>query len=234
MTAFTCVTLRLARFPEPVTLPAVDPLLDTGESTWLLGSDDMVDGQRIGSRTASVWACLGLHRDLGPATEGFGSSGPYGDVLDGAAETWSTLLEPYSHRGSTNWGPEPLLPAGNRRSHSGPFVVVTTVGFDEERDADGTRTREFIRGVAEVRAVFAEDPAVEVEQAFWFGRTWVDPFTLTVWTGDDHLRAPVYEDGAHRRRMDDYRRNATAERTSFTRLRVLRSEGSWGGRSPIG
>ena len=62
-----------------------------------------------------------------------------------------------------------------------------------------------------------------------FGMTGTDGFTLTMWDDDSALRPPVYETGEHRTRMEDYHRNGTADRSSFTRLRVLESSGAWNG-----
>lgn len=230
MGTFSHATLTLARFGQPVTLPELEPpTAGQSSSVLLLGSDDMVSREQFGSRTSHEWALLGLHRTEEDATATYRDGDGATARLDGATETWSALLQPYSHRGETNWSPEPLFAPGNRRSHDGPFVVLTTAGFDPELDPDLTRRREFLGGVAAVRASFAATPGLRSQNVFSFGRTPLDAFTLTVWDGDAELRPPVYEEGEHRSRMDDYHRNGTADRTSFTRFRVLASSGSWGG-----
>ena len=227
MVTYSHVTVRMARFADAVTLPELPDGDDESQSLWRLGSDDMGSGQRIGSRTARDWCLLGLHRTEQAARDAVHQDGAVHSVLDGATERWVALLQPYSHRGETNWSPEPLFAAGNRRSHDGPFVVMTTVGFDPTLDPRLERTRAFIHGTAAVRASFADTPGLAAAHVFWFGQTWTDPFTLTVWNADDALRPPVYEPGEHRSRMDDYHRNQTADRSSFTRLRVLESTGTW-------
>lgn len=233
MVTYSHVTVHMARFDDAVTLAELPAEDGESQSFWRLGSDDMGSGQRIGSRTAREWCLLGLHRTEESAREAVQPSHAGPSMLDGAAERWVALLQPYSHRGETNWSSEPLFAAGNRRSHDGPFVVMTTVGFDPALDPRFERTRAFIHGTAAVRASFADTPGLQAAHVFWFGQTWTDPFTLTVWETDDALRPPVYEPGEHRTRMDDYHHNQTADRSSFTRLRVLESRGTWNDGRPL-
>ena len=175
-----------------------------------------------------MWALLELHQTEVDARAVYLAAG--GKLLfEGATETWSAVLQPFSHRGETNWSPDPLFAPGNRLSQEGPFVVLTTVGFDLELDPDLTRVREFIRGSAAVRSFFAATPGLRCEHSFAFGMTDTDSFTFSIWDSDDALRRPVYEPGEHRTRMDDYYRNGTADGSSFKRLRVVESSGAWNG-----
>jgi hypothetical protein len=43
----------------------------------------------------------------------------------------------------------------------------------------------------------------------------------------------AYQHGPHRRQMDRYRATNNADRTSFTRFTVLRSQGTWYGADPF-
>ena len=229
MAIFSHATVSLARFDDAVTVPELETDSSGTSSLRLLGSDDMLSRERIGTRTSHVWALLELHRTEEDAWAAYRPADGASPLFDGATERWSAVLQPFSHRGETNWSPDPLFAPGNRRSHEGPFVVITTAGFDPELDPDLTRTREFIRGTAAVRSSFAATPGLRCEHAFAFGVSGIDGFTLTMWDDDSALRPPVYETGEHRTRMEDYLRNGTADRSSFTRLRVLESSGAWNG-----
>jgi len=48
----------------------------------------------------------------------------------------------------------------------------------------------------------------------------------------DRMIAASYRPGPHRERVDRHMKQAMADRTSFTRFRVVQSTGTWQGRDP--
>jgi len=60
-----------------------------------------------------------------------------------------------------------------------------------------------------------------------------DGFTFTFWRDDSAMRTFAYRPGVHKEQMDRYKKIHNADRTSFTRLRVLDSVGTWNGTDPL-
>ena len=95
------------------------------------------------------------------------------------------------------------------------------------------RVREFGAGVLAVRASMTGVPRLRSQQSFFFpGVLECDPVTLTFWRDEPSIRAFAYGQGSHRRQLDRHRSEGLADRTSFTRFRVLSSAGTWHGENP--
>jgi hypothetical protein len=57
----------------------------------------------------------------------------------------------------------------------------------------------------------------------------VDGLTFTLWRDDAAMADAAYKAGIHRIQVDRYKTEHTADRSSFTRTRLLRSTGTWDG-----
>ncbi len=62
----------------------------------------------------------------------------------------------------------------------------------------------------------------------------VDGFTVSLWSDQASMSAWAYGPGTHRLLIEQHRAEAMSDRLSFTRCRIVRSEGSWYGWSPVG
>ena len=95
------------------------------------------------------------------------------------------------------------------------------------------RVREFGAGVLAVRASMTGVAGLRSQQSFFFPRVLeCDPLTLTFWRDEASIRAFAYGQGSHRRQLDRHRAEGLADRTSFTRFRVVGSAGTWYGVDP--
>ena len=56
-----------------------------------------------------------------------------------------------------------------------------------------------------------------------------DGFTFSLWRDDAAMQQAAYEPGVHRSLMDRSRDGSLFDRSSFTRARVVASQGSWDG-----
>lgn len=54
-------------------------------------------------------------------------------------------------------------------------------------------------------------------------------FTLSLWHSDEGMLQAAYHSGAHRTQINEDKAGLLSDRTSFTRLRVIRSWGDWEG-----
>ena len=200
-----------------------------------VAADTRAAGTEPASQQAFAFLILGLHEDLGSAERFLAERAAW---LDEAREVWRGILEPFRHHGAANY----LDPAHPGRLFGsmmpanlvdGPVVALTTSGWNLGEGLDMTRVREFGAGVLAVRASMTGVPGLRSQQSFFFpGVLECDPITLTFWRDEASIRAFAYGQGSHRRHLDRHRAEGLADRTSFTRLRVLSSTGTWYGDDP--
>jgi hypothetical protein len=115
----------------------------------------------------------------------------------------------------------------------GPLVVMTTGGYVLGPDFDRSRAVDFTHRSARVREVATGSPGNLVRQIFYPHLVGGDPATMTVWQSDAAMSAFAYRSGLHREMIERHKRIGMLDRTSFTRLRALRTSGTWEGRDPI-
>jgi hypothetical protein len=229
-------SVRLARFAS---LRQAGPVPDgraAGTVFCNVAADTRAAGTEPASRQAFTFLILGLHQDADAAQRFLADRGSW---LDEAQEVWSGILEPFRHHGAANYldpanpGPlfEPMTPADLA---DGPVVALTTSGWNVGEGLDMNRVREFGAGVLAVRASMTGVPGLRSQQSFFFpGVLECDPLTLTFWRDEASIRAFAYGQGSHRRQLDRHRTEGLADRTSFTRFRVLSSAGTWYGEDPV-
>jgi hypothetical protein len=57
--------------------------------------------------------------------------------------------------------------------------------------------------------------------------------TMSLWRDDASMANFAYRPDLHRTLADHYKAEHTADRTSFTRCRIMRTVGQWGGTDPV-
>jgi hypothetical protein len=116
----------------------------------------------------------------------------------------------------------------------GRLVVLTSAGFNDlPRDqlmADMPRRIDFLRNVDRVIDWYATLPP-NLARANLHLRAMghIDGLTVSVWESDEAMMAAAYKPGIHHTQLDRYKAEHTADRSSFTRARLLRAKGSWDG-----
>lgn len=230
------VTVNVARFDEPAQLdPLVTDALVGEPLMWAVGADE---AGAFGSRASTTWLAFGLHDTMESADAVFDAGLDAVPFFSGAAETWSAVLQPFSHRGDVNWiagaQADSRFETGPAPADEEPFVVITSAGYTLDERFDADKALRFASGVAEVRHSMDGADGLFFQHVFNFdGQLILDGVTLTMWRDDRSMRAFAYRPGTHKSEMDHYRANDTADRTSFTRLRILRSNGSVQGHTPV-
>lgn len=197
-----------------------------------MAADTRAAGTEPASQQAFAFLLLGLHEDVASAQGFLSVRVPW---LDQAQEIWSGILEPFRHHGAANYLNraypgllfESMMPVDLT---DGPVVALTTSGWNVGEGLDMNRVREFGAGVLAVRASMTGVPGLRSQQSFFFpGVLECDPITLTFWDDEASIRTFAYGQGSHRRQLDRHRTERLADRTSFTRFRVLHSAGAWYG-----
>jgi hypothetical protein len=145
---------------------------------------------------------------------------------------WHCLSVPVSHRGEVNWRGH--LQSGDAVRAApvdpgGPLIALTSAGFVSRDEAALPRIKRFVAGVVEVLDAYGAQASNLRRAAFRPNFDGRDGFTLSLWSSDEGMRQAAYHPGTHRTRIDEYKAGLLADRTSFTRLRAIRSWGDWDG-----
>lgn len=202
-----------------------------------VAADSRAAGVDPASREGFVFAVLGLHADLASAERVVDDRQRAAPWLDEAAEVWSAVLQPFRHKGKANYlnhvkADKFFDSVAEPPPAESPAVVLTSIGFDLD-GLDMERVADVAVGTGAVRASMTAVPGLYCQHSFFFpGVLARDVITVTIWHDVAAIRAFAYHHGPHRRQMDRYRTTKNADRTSFTRFSVLRSQGTWYGADP--
>jgi hypothetical protein len=156
--------------------------------------------------------------------------------LADAVESWRALLLPIAHRGECNHIERPNagqifdIDSGNP---GGPLFVMTTAGFDLGPELDLARVVDFRVHVDLVHDWLKTVEGRVASQVFTPHTVGDDGVTMSVWRSDTAMIESMYKPSIHRSQIDRYKSDKTADRTSFTRFRVLRTTGRLGGADPV-
>lgn len=229
-------TLHWLRFPAIRTPETLDlSRQPAGAASWKIGWDGAVapDGSR---QPSEIWCALGLYPERIHAEAAVADPAAIMPFLAETTEAWHAVLMPLAHRGECNHLDRDnpgLLLATHDDDPGGPLIVLTTAGFDLGPDLDMNRVIDFRRNVDQVRAAVAIATGNVARQVFTPHTRGDDGMTMTIWRDDAAMSAFAYRPGEHRERIDRHKREQTCDRTSFTRLRAVRTRGSWEGRDPV-
>jgi hypothetical protein len=233
------LSMVLARFDDmrsagPVSADDPSRVLFRG-----VGADTRAAATEPGSGHAFRFTVLSLHVDEASAHESVENRLTIAPWIAQADEVWAAVLLPFRHMGECNYidqmRPGPLFtPSGAQPAPAEPIAIVTTSGWTLGPELDMARVGAFSSGVLGVRASMTAIDGLHSQQSFFFpGAIKYDPMTVTLWRDSASARAFAYGPGVHKAQMQRQREQNLADRTSFTRCRVVRSEGTWHGRDPF-
>jgi hypothetical protein len=191
---------------------------------------------------SDVWGGVAFYENRAAAEAAIDDPMTLPDCTD-AVEAWHGLLCPITHRGETAWfgdleNASRFVPAGRDDDPGGRLVVLASAGFNDlppdQMTADMPRRLDFLRNVDRVVEWYATLPT-NLARANFVLRAMghIDGLTVSVWESDDAMLAAAYKPGTHRTQIDRYKTEHTADRSSFTRARLLRAKGSWDGAALI-
>ena len=234
----THASLTLARFDSLLEPQSVEPQEIPG-TKFLGAAGDIRAGLHPGSVNAFKFAILGLHDSEASARSAIESKNLIAPWINDAIEVWSGVLEPFRHFGESNFidqsepGSQFLVTASEPPAGT-PILIITSAGFDVNEDTNMEPIRDFGSGVAAVRISMTGVPGLHSQQTFSFrGLFEIDGITVTFWRDFAAARDFAYGAGLHRQLMKRQRDDEFGARTSFTRFKVLHSEGTWHGSNPL-
>jgi hypothetical protein len=207
-----------------------------GATYTLLGPDSRLDENGMRTTVSDVWGGMAFYTDQRAAEAVIADPAALIPSLIEAVESWHALLCPISHRGHTTWfgrleNASRLVPAIT--DPGGPLAVMTSAGFNalppDELRLDLPRRIDFNRNVDRVLAWYATLPDNIIRANFNLRYLGIDGLTFTLWPNEAAMTDAAYRAGIHRTQIDRYKNEQTADRSSFTRARLLRSVGTWDG-----
>jgi hypothetical protein len=183
----------------------------------------------------NVWCGLGLFGDLESAESTLQRPESYLSFLPSPTESWHALLLPIAYRGICNYingSYTKLSYATDAPDPGGHLFIITSGGFDVGPEFDRARLVNF-RGYSDrVRGMLPTAPG-RVASEYFAPPPADDATTMSLWVNDSAMVKTMYGAGIHREEIDRFKREKTLDRTSFTRLRVLRTRGRWDGVDPM-
>ncbi len=224
----------MARFD---TLRVSGPLTNGGHNPMFaaVAADTRAAGTSGRSQTAYKFCAIALHKDKVSAEVYYEQLEQILPWLGDAREFWSALLRPLRHVGEVDFldraCPGLIYDCPTEAVPSGPLVVITTAGFIKQGDWM-ERAVEFGTGVTAVRTSMTGMPGLHSQQSFL--QDDADGFTVTLWRDFAAVRDFAYGPGVHKDHLLRQKAGEFADRTSFTRCVVERSQGLWHGSEPFG
>jgi hypothetical protein len=234
----TWMTVHRLRFHELVDAKLRRIPAPQGASLALIGPDSRLDVNGLRQSFSDVWGGIAFYEDRASAEKALDAQRTIPDCAD-TTEEWHALLCPTSHRGETAWfgdlkDASRFTPAGRDQDPGGRLVVLTSAGFNDlpadQLKADMPRRLDFLRNVDRVVEWFSTLPTNMARANFSLRSAGhVDGLTVSVWESDEAMLTAAYRAGIHRTEIDRYKMEQTADRSSFTRARLIRAKGTWDG-----
>lgn len=232
---YSWLTVHRVRFASPRNAATEGaPPGPPAAAAWRFGPHAPLGENGLRTGIADVWGGVGFYRSRNEAEAVLSDPGAHLDFLSDTVEDWHALAGVIAHRGEVDWStegePHPALtPLGE--DPGGVMAVITSAGYDETKKVSLDRVRDFLKRV---------DHVVE-----WYGRLEANKarclfnaveakegMTFSVWKSDRDMMTTAYRGGLH---ADYIKRNQKApmfDHSSFTRLRLLSSLGTWDGLDP--
>jgi hypothetical protein len=235
MTPASHISLSLARFDTLRQATAIELAPCKDALFHALGADTRAAATEPASQEAFTLVLIGLHEDEGSANRAMDDRRRLAPGFAEAAEVWSAVLHPFRHTGAANYldrtSPGEVFGSlGPQPAADEPIAILTSSGWSTGEGFDMNRVREFSTGVMAVRMAMSGIAGLISQQSFFFPRVLeYDPMTVTLWRSTAAARAFAYGPGVHQAQMQRQKAQVLADRTSFTRCRISRSEGSWHG-----
>jgi hypothetical protein len=110
---------------------------------------------------------------------------------------------------------------------------MTTAGYHMGPALDMARVIDFRVHVDKVHAWLQSVDGRVASQVFTPHTVGDDGVTMSLWRSDTVMVNAMYKPGTHRTQVERQKRDVLADRTSFTRFRVLETRGRWGGVDPV-
>ena len=111
------------------------------------------------------------------------------------------------------------------------MAVITSAGYDSAESATPERVRDFLARVDDVIEWYGTLEANKARCLFNAVKA-KQGMTFSVWKSDRDMMATAYRGGTHSDYIKRNQETPMFDHSSFTRLRLMESRGTWDGRDP--
>lgn len=227
------MTLHRVRFPEPVAALESSFARPDGPECWRFCPGHNLGENKLPTWRSDTWCAFGIYEDRAAAQMVFDAPDNHFPALAETVESWHALAVPIQHRGDVNWRGQVQSDCAVRPADEdfpGILAVMTSASFnDPTNPGELPRISRFAVKVSEAIEFLGQQPGNLRRAVFNGGFDGLEGFTLTLWESDETMLKAAYHSGHHRMLMDESRDGSTFDRSSFTRLRIVDSRGSWSG-----
>ena len=226
------ISLHRVRFPSAIS--AIErkfsaPLLP---ECWRFCPSLRLSEDDLPTFKSDIWGGLGIYDNRSAAEAMVTAAQQHLPFLSETVEQWHALLLPFAHRGAVNWSgtvQDGLAIRTTPQKPEGLSVVITSAGFNSLRPDQRPRFVRFNRGIRDVIKFYSQAEGNLRRDVFVGEFDRRDGFTVSLWQDDKAMIKGAYHDGSHRTLMDQSRDGSLFDRSSFTRTRLISSNGSWDG-----
>lgn len=229
---YSWLTAHRARLEKAVSASDIDIAPPQGAKAWRYGPDSPLgeDGLRTGR--GDVWGGVGFYADRVSAETALNGPLPFEGV---ASESWHGVLAVIAHRGEVDWSkadePHPALKP-LEADPGGPMVVITSAGYDWMDESRIPVLKDFLERVGQVVEHYRSLDGNIAAQLF-NGNGTPEGMTFSIWKDDASMLSAAYRKGTHPENLGQHRKSPMFDRSSFTRMRLLNSIGTWDGKDPM-
>ena len=236
MTVKECdwITLHRVRFEVPFDGTGAPLSGPERAKAWRFYPSSPQNESGMRSNVSDIWGGFGLYDSRDAAEADLADMGNLA-WIERTVERWHALAVPINHHGTTNWSGE-LSDSTLSCAASDPrgrLVVLTSAGYTDPGPEDVPRISDFLTNVDRVTQFYRSLPGNLAADVFsGAGVDGHDGATMSIWVDDAAMRAAAYKSGLHKEQMDRHNLSAMFDRSSWTRARIVASEGYWDGQNP--
>ncbi len=232
---YSWVSVHRVKFPEPRNYPRDDvPTGPAIANAWRCGPNAPLGDGASRTGTSKCWGGMAFYGDKYLAQDVVTDPHAHFSWLDETVEHWHALACVISHRGKVNWStkdePHPAL-TPLETDPGGVIAIVTSAGYDTIDESQFPRIRAFQEKVDDVLVYYGTLKA-NVARSLFSATKAASGMTFSVWTSDEEMMATAYRHGTHAEYLREHRKEPMFDHSSFTRLRLLESSGTWDGKDP--
>ncbi len=206
----------------------------TAAKAWRYGPHAPLGKGPARTGIANEWGFVGFYENRSDAEQVLAEPERNLPFLSDTAEHWHALAAVISHRGKVDWStkdephpePKPL-----EADPGGVLAVVTSAGYGKIDESQFARIRNFQEKVDHVIDYFGTLDA-NIARSLFTATEARQGMTFSVWRSDATMATSAYRSGVHAEYIQQHKKESLFDYSSFTRLRLLDSCGSWDGIDP--
>lgn len=229
------LSIHWVRYRRAMSPAELDLRPSAQAEVWRFGLDSAMGSDGLREMWSETWGGIGIFARREDAESVLAAPREHLPFLEGSIEAWHALAVPIAHHGTVNWRGTVENGTAIRAARSdpgGPLAVLTTAAYDQYTAEELPRIIDFLANGDQVLRSFSKHPG-NVRSCLFMPFDAFDGLTCTLWKDDASMLDAVYRAGPHREQIVRHGHTPIFDRSCFTRVRLVSSVGTWGGRDPV-